>query len=377
VSVTTGLMARLAGDGDGVEVSIGGARGVVFHRYVLRDSCGCAECRHPTSGQRLFETGEVVPTARLAAAAVEDDALVVDWEDGHRSVFPGDWLASESVALISGGRDRRTVTSWGSELDVRGLTGAHHAIVEDRAALLEFLSGVAEYGFGVLTGVPAVEGAVIEVAELFSHVRVTNYGPAFDVAVRIDATNLADTSLGLSLHTDNPYRDPTPTLQLLHCLSSTVSGGETVLADGFRAVELLAGHSHRQVDLLAATEVRYAYRDASAELSADAPVISLDPSGRPIALRLNNRSKGVPAGPAPFVAAWYEAYFTLLELLESPEAQVRFRLDPGDLVVLDNLRVLHARTAFAGGGDRHLQGCYADRDGLRSTIAVLARGDAA
>jgi gamma-butyrobetaine dioxygenase len=77
------------------------------------------------------------------------------------------------------------------------------------------------------------------------------------------------------------------------------------------------------------------------------------------------------------VAAWYEAYFTLLELLESPEAQVRFRLEPGDLVVLDNLRVLHARTAFAGGGDRHLQGCYADRDGLHSTIAVLARGDAA
>jgi gamma-butyrobetaine dioxygenase len=35
--------------------------------------------------------------------------------------------------------------------------------------------------------------------------------------------------------------------------------------------------------------------------------------------------------------------------------------------------VLHARTAFAVAGDRHLQGCYADLDGLLSTLAVLRR----
>jgi len=35
----------------------------------------------------------------------------------------------------------------------------------------------------------------------------------------------------------------------------------------------------------------------------------------------------------------------------------------------------HARTAFAVTGGRHLQGCYADLDGLASTLAVLARGD--
>jgi len=36
--------------------------------------------------------------------------------------------------------------------------------------------------------------------------------------------------------------------------------------------------------------------------------------------------------------------------------------------------VLHGRTAFEPtSGTRHLQGCYADIDGLRSAIAVLAR----
>ncbi|WP_422326832.1 TauD/TfdA family dioxygenase, partial [Trebonia sp.] len=33
-------------------------------------------------------------------------------------------------------------------------------------------------------------------------------------------------------------------------------------------------------------------------------------------------------------------------------------------LIFDNTRVLHARTAFAATGERHLQGCYADLDGL-------------
>lgn len=53
-----------------------------------------------------------------------------------------------------------------------------------------------------------------------------------------------------------------------------------------------------------------------------------------------------------------------------------FHLDPGDVAVFDNLRVLHARTAFAGEGVRRLQGCYADRDALFSRLGVLARAGA-
>jgi gamma-butyrobetaine dioxygenase len=41
------------------------------------------------------------------------------------------------------------------------------------------------------------------------------------------------------------------------------------------------------------------------------------------------------------------------------------------LFIVDNTRVLHARKAFSGVGKRWLQGCYADRDGLLSTLAVI------
>jgi gamma-butyrobetaine dioxygenase len=78
--------------------------------------------------------------------------------------------------------------------------------------------------------------------------------------------------------------------------------------------------------------------------------------------------------PAPELAAWYDAYLRFGRMLEDERFQVRLRLEPGDLFIVDNRRVLHGRAPYASSaGERHLQGCYADIDGLRSTLAVLAR----
>ena len=47
---------------------------------------------------------------------------------------------------------------------------------------------------------------------------------------------------------------------------------------------------------------------------------------------------------------------------------IKFKLKPGQCFIVDNSRVLHARTAYYGSGNRWLQGCYADKDGLLSSI---------
>jgi len=51
---------------------------------------------------------------------------------------------------------------------------------------------------------------------------------------------------------------------------------------------------------------------------------------------------------------------------------VSTKMEAGELVAVDNRRVLHGRTGFSS-AVRHLQGCYVDRDGLMSNIAVLER----
>ena len=81
-------------------------------------------------------------------------------------------------------------------------------------------------------------------------------------------------------HTDNPYRDPVPTVQLLHCLANAAEGGDSGLVDGFAAAGLLRGANPAAFAMLTRTPVTFRYADASAELRATRPMIGLRPGGR-------------------------------------------------------------------------------------------------
>ena len=61
--------------------------------------------------------------------------------------------------------------------------------------------------------------------------RETNYGRNFEVRTEVNPSNLAYTGLGLQAHTDNPYRDPVPTIQVLYCLESSAAGGDNMVVD--------------------------------------------------------------------------------------------------------------------------------------------------
>jgi gamma-butyrobetaine dioxygenase len=61
-------------------------------------------------------------------------------------------------------------------------------------------------------------------------------------------------------------------------------------------------------------------------------------------------------------------------LLRAPQFQLKLRLSDGDLVVFDNRRILHGRTAFSSAKFlRHLRGCYLTRDSVYSETALLRR----
>jgi gamma-butyrobetaine dioxygenase len=126
-------------------------------------------------------------------------------------------------------------------------------------------------------------------------------------------------------------------------------------------------------DLLARTPVPFGYTDSGTELRASQPLIQLSPRGRIRGVRFNHRSARPLQLPYAEVTAFYAAYRRWAELLARPERKLNLRLAPGDCLIFDNTRILHARTAFAVNGGRHLQGCYADLDGLASTLAVLRR----
>jgi gamma-butyrobetaine dioxygenase len=358
-----------------------------FPAVWLRDNCPCAECLDPGSGQKLRDITELPDGLAVCAAEDAGESVVVSYApDGHRSAFSRSWLAAHALGGDEdrGDGDGRTEDDkelWRpADLDPaagRLPEGSWPRYLAEPAQRARALDAVLRWGFVLLRDVPAEPGTVLDVAASFGFVRETNYGRLFDVRVRPRPGNLAYTSHRILPHTDNPYRDPVPTVQLLHCLRTADEGGDTGLVDGFAAARELRAVDREAFDLMASTPVPFGYGDKSTELRASQPLIQLSPRGRIRGVRFNNRSARPLRLPYAEVTAFYTAYRRWAGLLTRPERQLNLRLTPGDCLVFDNTRVLHARTAFNVTGGRHLQGCYADLDGLASTLAVLRREETA
>ncbi|HJO03036.1 MAG TPA: TauD/TfdA family dioxygenase [Acidobacteriota bacterium] len=342
-----------------------------FPAIWLRDNIPSG--RHTREGQRLFDIAQLPDRITLSSAALTSDGgLAVTFDPEQiQDVFEVAWL--ERHRLDRAAREARDVppTLWSGEHQEKLEFIDYDRVAGDPTELAGWLRTVRDYGFALLRNVPTVPATVLEVVQLFGFVRETNYGRLFDVLTKRDAANLADTSMAVGAHTDNPYRDPVPGLQLLHCPDSDVEGGLSVLVDGFSAAECLREDARPHFDLLREHAVAFRYTESgSVDLRSAAPLIQTDPSGRVLAVRYNSRSAAPLDMPVEVLPRFYDAYRHFGRLLEDPSAQVSFKLGPGDLMLLDNQRVLHARTGFTGSG-RHLQGCYADKDGLHSTLRVL------
>jgi len=101
-------------------------------------------------------------------------------------------------------------------------------------------------------------------------------------------------------------------------------------------------------------------------------MIELLPDGEIVTIRFNNRSAAaITDVPYDDMENYYNAYRAFSDIINDPAMAVKFKLSPGECFIVDNTRVLHARTAYSGTGSRWLQGCYADKDGLLSTISTL------
>ncbi len=365
-----------------------GGRQARFHAIWLRDNAPDPETRSPANGQRLITLLEIPGDTRIAAAATTPGGgLVVTFAPEGKAVdFDAAWLlahaydrpAAEGTPWLA-----PWIETWDRGLSSAVPTGHWPDISSSTLALADWLGQVRRLGFAHLSGVPTRSGALCEVAERFGYVRETNYGRWFEVRAEVNPTNLAYTNLGLQAHTDNPYRDPVPTLQLLACLENTVEGGDSIVVDGFRAAERLARENPRGFALLSGRCARFEYAcSKGVRLSARRPVIELAPDGELVAIRFNNRSAAAVTDVAfDEMEDYYAALRRFSEIIEDPAMEVSFRLQPGELFIVDNMRVLHARKAFSGSGSRWLQGCYADRDGLLSTLASIeaegGRGEAA
>lgn len=331
-----------------------------------RDACTCAECRDPGNGQHLIDAsdldGWVVesvhdPDATAVAPGGSDTTVVaLVHTDGrrHRCIVP---------AETNDDRSERSV-HWGSD---------HITVLRERAAsgpgpVDRFVADLSSRGIALAFGLGSEPGQVLEFARRVGFVRGTNYGELFDVRSDPKPINLAYTPKGLPLHTDNPYRDPVPTVQLLHCLAAA-EGVASLFCDGFAVAEQLRRDHLEEFRRLSSTLVSFQFVSHDVSLQASLPLIRLDESGEVIGITVNNRSMQ-PQPRGQTADAFYRAYIRFAQLLSDPKNVIQLTLAPGELVGFDNRRVLHGRTAFPDSPQRHLQGCYIDMDAIHSSARL-------
>ncbi|KAE9627585.1 2-trimethylaminoethylphosphonate dioxygenase [Parasedimentitalea maritima] len=350
-----------------------------FHAVWLRDNAQDPDTRAPGNGQRLITLRDIPAQTRIACAAIQEGQLEVEFAPEGKTVsFDLDWLdanAYDQTPSAARGWTGEGIQTWDSGLMSDVPTGDFVALSQNPEALCDWLELVTRYGFGKVVNGPVEAGALFKVVDLFGYVRDTNYGKHFDVRTEVNPTNLAFTGLGLQAHTDNPYRDPVPSIQVLYCLESSAAGGENMVVDGFAAALRLREENEAYFDVLAEHCARFEYAGEDGVcLTSRRPMIELAPDGELVGIRFNNRSlAAVTDVPFDKMTEYYAAYRRLGEIIDDEAMEVTFRLEPGESFVLDNTRVLHARKGYSGEGTRWFQGCYADKDGLRSTHDAMRR----
>jgi alpha-ketoglutarate-dependent taurine dioxygenase len=314
--------------------------------------------RDALTGQRLRTLVDLPREPRLTAAERWPQGyLTLSWEDGETSVFPLRWLRAFDRSLRIASRPTRL--PWMGQ-PASGFVWCDYAEwLQNPASREDWLDHAGRDGLVFLRDVPVQAGAILDVAALIGFVRETNHGRVFDVP------NVAE-----PVHTDNPYRDPVPGFQLLHCLSAAGQDGETIFVDGMAAAERVRAHDPDAFSTLCQTPILYRLQDAATDLVAERTMLEVDTEGQFRAIYYDDRSIAPLPLKGPRLKKFYPAYRQLAELLRAEARRVVHRLQPGELALFDNTRILKGRTTFS---TDHLQCCYVDADGLYSTLAVLSR----
>ncbi len=150
-----------------------------------------------------------------------------------------------------------------------------------------------------------------------------------------------------------------PKMLVLQCAQNAAVGGGSVLIDGQRVYDALAEEHPRYLDALS-TKGCVAYcRDDQVALGS-AVFDTLDDGTVMLRFRYD---------AAAYVAEWaWEAFHALQEgYFSNPRYQSEFKLGSGQIVLIDNYRMLHGRAAFTSentGRTRSLRRVWVARDGV-------------
>jgi gamma-butyrobetaine dioxygenase len=315
--------------------------------------------RDPRTGERRISLLDLPSEPRLRNAEPNPpEHITLTWEDGAASVFSLHWLREFDRSVRTGARPIRM--PWMGQSSQAFAACDYEEWLRNPCSRRDWLYYAGRDGLAFLRYVPTEDGALARVAEQIGFVRETNFGRTFDFSPATAPRDLVST--------ESPYRDPVPGFQLLHCLSA--GGGESIFADGMAVAERLRVRDPEAFAILSQTPILFEFQDQAVDLVAERTMLDIDTQEQFRAICYNDRFIAPLHLKGPRLKKYYPAYRLLSELLRDPARFVVWPLRAGDMVLVDNSRVLHE---WSGSTGSRLQACFIDADGLYSSLAVLSR----
>ena len=342
-----------------------------IHPFWLRERVNGDKFVDTKTKQRLFDPTQIQENIKINDIILSKDFLEVTFNDGASTKLSIQELIEEFsnndfIKLIK-------KVEWDSSLDDLNIFDFKENFFE-KEEMYNALVSFYKYGFVIFKDVPTKDNFLINFANSIGSVRRTNFGEFFNVRSKPNPNDLAYTSLPLAPHTDNPYRNPVPCIQILHCIENNVQGGLSTLVDGFTVTEKLKKDFPKYYKILTEIKVRFQFVDQSIVLEDWAEMIQLDENGAFKQVRFSPRLDFVPLIDKEKLELYYSARKKISQLYNSDKFRIEFKLSSGDLLMMDNYRLLHGRTTYdANEGNRFLQGCYIDYDSTEGKLKHLKR----
>ena len=342
-----------------------------IHPFWLRERVNSKNFLDQKTQQRLFDPTMLKNSSEISKVNISDKFLEVSFKDGAYAK-----LVIENI-LKEFEKDNELYfinkISWKSDFQNNNIYKFNKNFFEEKI-MYESLLDFYKYGFVIFENVPTKDNFIVNFANSIGSIRRTNFGEFFNVKSKPNPNDLAYTSLPLAPHTDNPYRKPVPCIQLLHCIENEVGGGLSTLVDGLAVTEELKKEHPSFFQILTEIKVRFQFVDDNVVLEDWAEMIQLDENKRLKQVRFSPRLDFVPLMDKEKLELYYAARNKISEMYNSEKFRIEFKLKPGDLLMMDNYRLLHGRTEYnANEGNRFLQGCYLDYDSTEGKLKHLKR----
>ncbi|CDO91995.1 unnamed protein product [Kluyveromyces dobzhanskii CBS 2104] len=354
----------------------------LFHLVYLRDNCTSEKSFHEETNQRLIDVFNDIDleTDLNGTPSVEGNELVVKWHDGHISRFTVKWLLNHAYYPSKNIVKNETIKfpsriSWDKTRFCELKQSKDHFKndynhIHDDIVKRNIFHEIYQYGFTFIENVPVSIEATKEVSEIISIIRPTHYDTGvWDFTSDLSKKDTAYTSLAIDMHTDGNYWFETPGLQLFHLLMHDGQGGETRICDVAHVLKLIQEKASKDeswqetLEILTNQPIEFHQSGESENVFFENryPILQIDENGELIQCRWNTSDRTSMLKNNKFsVNEIYRAMARFNDLINDSSNSVRFPLAPGTILVFDNWRVLHARTAF--NGKRRLCGSYLTRD---------------